>query len=191
MSVKQKDINAKYVAGGNMNNTYFNFSNSVPGYSYMNTLIRRLKKEMADNNICKETLENLTHLSTRTSREKLIGLEKKLEAGNRTEDIDFAQDVKEAFYRKIKKTENYASAQEIYAYLLSEVCSRFVDHVYPCIIEGKSKSEVNFLIAKFVFEPIQCMLGENILKIFRTDIEGMLYFLTDNCHIKWSKDVDL
>ena len=133
----------------------------------------------------------MTHLSTRTSREKLIGLEKKLEAGNRIEDIDFAQDVKEAFYRKIKRTENYASAQEIYAYLLSEVCSRFVDHVYPCIIEGKSKSEVNFLIAKFVFEPIQCMLGENILKIFRTDIEGMLYFLTDNCHIKWSKDVNL
>lgn len=191
MSVKQKDIDAKNVAGENMYNTYFNFNTSIPGSSYMNTLIQRLKKEMADNNICKETLENLTHLSTRTSREKLIGLEKKLEAGNRIEDIDFAQDVKEAFYRKIKRTENYASAQEIYAYLLSEVCSRFVDHVYPCIIEGKSKSEVNFLIAKFVFEPIQCMLGENILKIFRTDIEGMLYFLTDNCHIKWSKDVNL
>lgn len=189
MGVTQKHIDGKYVAGRDIKN--FNFGNSIPGSSYMDTLIQRLKGEMENNDICKETLENLTHLSTRIRQEKLIGLRKKLEAGNRLEYLDYAQDVKEAFFRKIKKTENYASAQEIYALLLSEVYSRFMDHVYSSIIESKSNDEVNLLIAKFVIEPIQSMLGENILKIFRIDIEGMLYFLTDNCHIKWSKDVNL
>jgi hypothetical protein len=44
---------------------------------------------------------------------------------------------------------------------------------------GKIKDEIiNVLLQK---------LGENILEIYADSISGMLFFLTGNCHIKWSK----
>ena len=62
---------------------------------------------------------------------------------------------------------------------------------------GQDKS--NSLIIKFnmyvwftilriddkVIKPAIFVLGENVLKLLKEDINGMIYFLTGNCHIKW------
>lgn len=186
--VFQENIEADEVAGRDIikNTTNYNFNNLVPGSEYMARLIEKLKIEKQSNTIFQEKLNELIHYSTHVDREELIGLKKKLEAGNRSHELFFAQDTKERIFQKIKKNEHYESAQEIYAYILSEIYSRFYNHIYPAIVNGKSIDEVNQLVGKYIIEPIQNILGENILRIMRDDINGMLYFLTDNCHIKWN-----
>lgn len=184
--ISLSDIKAENVAGRDIidqsSSTYIIESRKP---SYMESLILRLKEEQENNRTCQEKLEDLTHYATRVEREELIGLENKLKAGHREEMLPFARATKEGILKKIKKYEHFESAQEIYACILSEIYSNFVLHVYPAIKAGKPESEVNLIIDKLVIKPVQDILGENILRILKADINGMIFFLTDNCHLKW------
>ena len=92
--------------------------------------------------------------------------------------------LKERITKKIKLNENSESAQEIYAYLLSQICSDFHLHIYP-LLKTHTISQINLLIDEKVIKPAVFILGENVLKLLKEDINGMIYFLTGNCHIKW------
>ncbi len=45
----------------------------------------------------------------------------------------FRMQTKERITKKIKLNENSEAAQEIYAYLLSQICSDFHLHIYPLL----------------------------------------------------------
>ena len=45
--------------------------------------------------------------------------------------------------------------------------------------------ENHALIAQAVLHRVRRLLGENPLRLFAEEINGMLYFLTGNCHIRW------
>lgn len=155
-----------------------------PATDYMIELIKRFKAESNSDEKINKIVENLNHYSTNLDEETVYDLEYKLNAGNRGFEFNRAVLLKERITKKIKLNENSESAQEIYAYLLSQICSDFHLHIYP-LLKTHTISQINLLIDEKVIKPAVFILGENVLKLLKEDINGMIYFLTGNCHIKW------
>ena len=155
-----------------------------PATDYMIELIKRFKAESDSDEKINKIVENLNHYSTNLDEETVYDLEYKLNAGNRGFEYNRAVLLKERITKKIKLNENSEAAQEIYAYLLSQICSDFHLHIYP-LLKTHTISQINLLIDEKVIKPAVFILGENVLKLLKEDINGMIYFLTGNCHIKW------
>lgn len=151
----------------------------------MANLIAKLKKEREEDVRFHEIIKELQHYCTAVENEEIQGLEPKLEAGGRKDFVDFALRMKESFTKKLAKFEVYKSAQEIFVVLLAEIYTRFTNHVYPKILEQSDVTVVNELIQTKVIDPVVEMLEENELLIYADEINGMIYFLTGNCYIKW------
>lgn len=153
--------------------------------SYMERLIEKFKEEKKGDVEFNDVIEKLQHYQTKIRDEPVKGLEQKLVVGNQEDRVQYAIRYKEQFAMNLTKNQLYQSAQEICTYILAEVCTRFNSHVYPAIKNGSTTLVINELIQKQVIDPVQELLGENVLELYADDVNGMIYFLTGNCHIKW------
>jgi hypothetical protein len=134
-----------------------------------------------------EIIKVLLHYSERET-EDFRGLEGKLKDASREEDyIEYAKQQKELFAKRLIKRDLSPSAQKIFAYILGKVKTRFVHDVIPKIKSGCSEAEVEKSILVNVIEPIYEELEENVLDVSMDEMIGMLFFLTGNCHISWTK----
>jgi hypothetical protein len=158
-----------------------------PAKAFIARLTEQYRKEKENNVRFRETVERLQHYQTQADGGLVLTLEEKLQQGGREDLIRFALATKEMFTKKLVKYSLYESAQEIQAFLLAEVYSRFHEFVYQDVCDKKPADVVNARIRVQIIEPLLGMLGENILKHYAEDINGMLYFLTGNCHIKWTQ----
>ena len=151
----------------------------------MRHLIEKLKRERLNDSKFDETLSILKRYTTFAEGETIDGLEFKLLAAKRDDLLGFATLAKEIFHKKVMENQFSEAGQEILAYLLAEIFTRFHLHVRPAIHNGESPQRINELVQKLVIDPVQAILGENPLRLYSVEINGMLYFLTGNCHIKW------
>jgi len=159
---------------------------SGPKSEYMKTLQAKFKAEQGQNTQLKGFIDDLDYYYNKR-QEDVIGLEEKLKEGNREELIYFATDFKDRFHRKLYQYQFSDAAQNILLHLLAEVQSRFINEVYPLICKNEEPGIVNATITERLIEPIKEQLDENLLGITVQHINGMLYFLTGNCHLKWTK----
>lgn len=153
--------------------------------SYMKVLLEKFKAEESKNTKLKGFIDDLDYYYNRR-QDDVIGLEEKLKEGKREELISFALDFKDRFHRKLFQYQFSESGQKILLHLLAEVQSRFINEVYPLICAGEEFTLVNSAITERVIEPVKAELDENLLGITAQHINGMLYFLTGNCHLKWT-----
>jgi hypothetical protein len=172
-------------AGRDINN--YNFGNNSSRLSQMTRLIEKFKTEKANNPQLSVFINELEHFTNRIGNENVIGLEEKLKAGNRENIIEFALRNKELYSRKLLKFQFSEAAQQINVYLLGLAEVYFTNYVYPKICNDESESAVNTVLIEQVINPLINELDENVLDFSPTEINGMIYFLTGNCHIKWSK----
>jgi len=157
---------------------------SLGGKTQLETLYEKLEQEkLSSSGLC-EMVEELLHFKRYAVNTEVIGLEKKLENGNRLKYLNFAERTKEKFSMKLLKNEHSETAQHIYAFLLAKVYSRFETNIYPRLGEGHPEEYINQLIDEFIIKPIEDLLGENLLHIYEDEINGMIYFLMGNCHIQ-------
>lgn len=152
----------------------------------MGRLVQKFKKERENDAQFHETLEILKHFARPLPGEDLSGLEAKLRASGREGLLDFAQQAKELFTKKLVEHQFSEAAQEIHAYLLAEIWTRFHTEVRPAIQQHADPTVVNTLVRERIIQPAQTLLDENVLHLFSAEINGMLYYLTGNCHIKWT-----
>lgn len=152
----------------------------------MGRLVEKFKRERMEDAGFHETLDILKHFGRPLSGETVAGLEAKLRASGREGLLLFAQQTKELFTKKLIEHQFSEAAQEIHGYLLAEVYTRFHMGVLPAIQQGLSAEAVDALVKARVIDPVQALLDENVLRLFSTEITGMLYYLTGNCHIKWT-----
>ena len=186
--VKQTDNQAEGDIVGRDKTTYatsLNFSNSQARVSYMAQLLDKFKTECQNNSQLREFIKEFDYYNAKVEGD-VLGLEQKLNDGNRDFLIPFALRAKEKFYKKALQFQFSESAQIINIYLLGKVESNFFNHIAPRIREGHPVHEVSSLIQELVIKPVLQELEENLLHFTETDINGMLYFLTGNCHIKWT-----
>lgn len=174
------------VAARDINKNYFYGRVSTGGQSQLEKLYERLEKERERSPIFNDVIEELLHYKNNASNTEIIGLEAKLINGNRQSYLEFAEKVKEKFTRKLVKNEYSETAQLIFAFLLAKVYSNFETFISPQLNQGHPEEYINNLVISQIINPIEEILGDNLLRIYTDDINGMIYFLTGNCHIKWN-----
>jgi hypothetical protein len=163
-------------------------SNTYERSIYLDDLYEKFQKEKETNQELREICEELDYFNSQIENEELMGLENKLTAGNKPKAIiDYAKSVKEKFHKKLIKTSQYSAvAQDINVYILSKVRRSFMTEVYTLISNGESEAKINTLITERIINPVKTELGVNLFKYDEDDIMGMIFFLTGNCHLKWT-----
>jgi len=187
--VTQTDnVAGRDIAGRDVNKTYsptYSFGESQARVKYMSELLRKFKEDCDRKSQLRDFIDEFDYFNTQLEGD-IVGLEKKLKDGNRDGFIEFALRTKETFFKKLLKYQFSESAQRIHIYLLASLESRFQNQIAPKIREHHPAEEINILIEEALVKPLLLELDENLLHITETDINGMLYFLTGNCHIKWT-----
>jgi ABC-3C protein len=175
-------------AGGDIDKSQrsYTFQKTQESISYMSRLLKKFEHERANNITLNGYVEQLEHYHSRLEGD-VLGLEQKLKDGNAEDFIDFALKAKESFYKRLTKYQLYESAQEINVHLLALVISYFELQIAPRIRAGCDAQELGVLINQFILQPLLEQLEENTLGFTAVDINGMLFFLTGNCHLTWKK----
>ena len=163
-----------------------NFGRSQSNITAMQALLAKFKEERKNNPQLDEFIEELDYYNKPLETD-VIGLEQKLIDGNRESFINYATRVKEVYHKKLYKFQFSEVAQRINYHLLALVESYFTTYIYPRICESEDPNVINALIVDTIINPLLDQLDENPLGFSANEINGMMYFLTGNCHIKWSK----
>lgn len=172
-------------AGRDVHKPNYVFQRSDIAISYMSELLRRFAEEQQNNLKLNGLIDDLDYYNSPLTGD-VLGLEQKLTHGNRESFIDYALRAKERFHKKLVKYQFFESAQKINVHLLALVQSYFEYHIAPKIHSAASAEEISTLVQELVINPLLGQLEENTLGFTALDINGMLYFLTGNCHIKWT-----
>lgn len=149
-------------------------------------LYERFEQERKTNKQFNDVLEEFEAFQRQKSNETVIGLEAKLKAANKPDElIEMATELKERYAKKLTKYQLFESAQRINVYLLGYARTQFVTNVYPAIKNNCSEDKVNLLMQQYVINPMQDLLKGDTYGFTPEDIHGILYYLTGNCYIKW------
>lgn len=149
-------------------------------------LYKRFEEERKNNILFDKVLDEFETFQRQKSDERVIGLEAKLKAGGKTDElIELATELKEIYAKKLELNKFFESAQRINVYLLGYARAQFVTYVYPAIKNKISDEKVNALMDQYVIKPMLAMLEGDTYGFTPQDIHGILYFLTGNCYIKW------
>ncbi len=87
--------------------------------------------------------------------------------------------------KRIVRFQTSQTAQEIFAYTLGELHSRFKHHVRPLIAKGASREVIDAAVYGEVLHPVVSSAEPSDLGMNPTMVEAFLYFLAGNCHIRW------
>jgi hypothetical protein len=156
----------------------------------MKDLIEAYRQEQKTNPYFNEIIEELDFYLNPVKSEdrKIIGLEKKLRDGQFDDHyIETAMEMKDIFWRKVEHYRFSKVAQQIFLYIMADVFTKFNLKIYPLIRSDMAPEIIMSKIHDEIIQVLNQKLGENILDIFDDSILGIIYFLTGNCHIKWSK----
>jgi hypothetical protein len=186
----QKDIdisgsNSKVIAGDDNSisehhhHTYFR-------QTKLSKLFDRLSIEFSNNTTVSKIHDDLKRYQTQRDT---IGLKQKLIDGKVQFLYDDAVWLKQEYAKKLTKFALYGPAQEIHAFLLSIVIEKFRNNVYPMILDGATNTEIMKYISENIVNQVLAIISEegcnDIMGLCSADIEGMVYYLTGVCHIKW------
>lgn len=176
---------SKVIAGddNSTNKHYHNYTKQTK----LSNLFDRLNQEYNADNRIDEINDDLNrYLLERDA----IGLEQKLIDGNMAHLYEDAMWLKEEYSKKLTKYVFFEPAQHIHAYLLAIVIEKFRNLIYPLLREGKSEAEVMKAVSENINAPLLNIIREegcnDIMGLSATDIDGMVFFLTGRCHIKWN-----
>lgn len=149
----------------------------------LDLLSEAFKTEVKNNSKCNSIINELQHYKTKTH--EVRGLEEKLADAGFSCILEEGEELKELVAKIIVEYQNYRSAQKIITYLLSDIESIFNARVKPKLASAASEAEVKEILREQIQNEIQDKLGENVLEIFNRQINGMVFFLTGNCHLEW------
>ncbi len=184
-TINQKGAKAggSIVAGDQTNNHYYPPTAKA---SVVEQLMAKLHKEMEDNTPAAAMIDELCHYHQHKAHDGVVGLEAKLEKGQRAHEIDGALDQKEQFAKILEKWSMYASAQEIFAHLLARAEVEYRSHVLPQL-DTLTEVQVNAAITTRIVEPIVADCGNTVFKLNHGTAMGMFYWLAEQCFVRWHK----
>lgn len=165
-----------------------NISSNYERSTYLHDLYEKFQKEIEADPGLKEICKELDYFTSQVENDQMIGLERKLEAGAKPAMvIQYAKHTKEKFHKKLMLTSQYSVvAQDINVYILSKIHRGFMMEIYSLICSNEHESKIQAVIAERIINPLKIELGLNLFKYDEDDIMGMIFFLTGNCHIKWT-----
>lgn len=131
-------------------------------------------------------IEEIQHYLNKATNGDIRPLAQKLTESNRADIIHDCELMKERATKLILKYQTSYTAQKLLSYILAELYGRFTAEVRPTIQAGADRAAVDSQFSQIVGQTLSD-LEENVLGLIRTDLMGLMYFLTGNCHIRWDK----
>ena len=92
--------------------------------------------------------------------------------------------MKEMFVRIMTKYSYFYSAQMILAHLLAIAEDEFKSHIEPGL-GSLTQQEIDTLIGDKIIKPIVDKAGSCPLQITRAVANGLVYWLAEQCYIRW------
>jgi len=151
---------------------------AAPPTGVVEKLILKLQSEIKLNVQVQHTIDALANFHMRRSLDGIDGLEAKLTAGHREAEILDALDKKEQFAKLLQRWSLYASAQEIFVYLLAKAEYEFTHFVHPKI-QALPATEINQLIHDRIVQATINECGVDVFILNHGTAMGMLYWLAE------------
>lgn len=153
-------------------------------YLGVNRHIRKLLKEIVETSPGANGAFSVDDYSSKFEGDRRDLLQKLIDAG-REHEYEYANNAQNEFARRFAKTGLFTAAREDHDILLSDVESRFITHVYhPIICKGGSDEEIRAALQQHVVDSLaEKQLGGT--KFSSKAVLSALYFLTEQCHLKW------
>jgi hypothetical protein len=151
-------------------------------------LFNRMKVEAKDDQTLCDYISELEVFTRTVANEQVVGLDSKLTAAGRADQIDMALAMKEMVFSQLRQNVFSPTFQQIYATLLGKVFEEFETWVKPAILAGAARQDVDALVNGKVIRPIMSEVEQcgDYHGVATQTIRGMVYFLTGNCHIRWN-----
>lgn len=140
-----------------------------------------INKAQADHDPLVEGYEEKSQTDRRDLLEKLIDAE-------REHEYSFANNAQNRFARRYTKTGLLAAAKDDHDRFLSEIQTRFITQIYhPLICKYADDSEITEALQNQVIGPLTNKLVGGTKFDAATVLNG-LYYLTEQCHIRWDPE---
>jgi hypothetical protein len=152
--------------------------------SVIEKLLSKLQHEVDQNIQYNETIVRLQRYHGGIIHDDIMGLVAKLNHSGRASQIDLALEQKEEFAKLLETWSLYQSAQEIFVYLLARAEHVFNTEVMPEIGIG-TVGDINRQINRCIVDPIVDECAVSVLQIDHVSAMGMLYWLAEQCFIRW------
>jgi hypothetical protein len=181
--IKDNDIDGDL----NIGSTVIKFPpyNISVGAECLKKLIYEHEKLKEESPIYLYVLEELQSKITDSESRQVIGLENKLIKANKAMFLDEALISSQKASKMILRFQNIKSYQIIFNHVLSLIITRFRAHVVPLIKNGVDDLTIKTMINTVIVEPLNQEVSLAGGYITSDLIEGMLYFLTEKCHVEW------
>lgn len=158
-------------------------TNILPAPTQMDLLSQKYVEEKSKQQVTYVIIDELTHYSNK--KYDIRDLTEKLEDAGFGYLIEVGEELKEEVSKLIIRNQHYKSAQKIITYLLAEVESIFNANIKSKLLDVREETALKLLFRTYLEKEIQVHLGDNVLEIFNRQVNGMVYFLTGNCHLEW------
>lgn len=149
-------------------------------------LIAKLKAEVEADQKINSTVEGLRRFQTQRSHDGIRGLEAKLKHANRANEIADALEKKEIFAKLLEEWSLYASAQEIFVYLLAKAHHNF-DRLVIKHIDALDEAAVDEITTAKIIEPLIDECRAEFFHLDHASAMGLIYWLAEQCFIRWHK----
>lgn len=124
--------------------------------------------------------------TTKSERDRRDLLQKLIDA-DREAEYDYANDAQNKFARGYAKTGLFTAAKNDHDALLAEIETRFVTHVFhPHICKDANEDTVRQALQDHVLDPLTAK-NFGATRFAASAVLSGLYFLTEQCHIRWDK----
>lgn len=172
------------LAGRDIN---YNTTNQFSGEkrTQIGLLYERLKQEVSEKEGMQEFVDDLQHYMGRAAVNIDRSLSQKLMDTQRNDLIQVAEELKERAAKKIMRFQSSPASQDIFAYVLSELHTKYLSHVRPLIAAGKDRAEVDSAMETYVVNPIAESMEPSPLGLTPSLIFALMFYLAGNCHIQW------
>jgi hypothetical protein len=162
--------------------------NNFTPLTSLESAIEQVKKTWQQDEKIIDIIEDLADYITPNPDRDVIGLEKKLENGERSDLYKRANRLKSKFARRVAKNQMSITEQHVYIQVLSAINTAWYHGIHPKIIAGLPAQEIDQLIHEEVIQPIHRAIVRYDCSITTETVSGMLYFLTGKCHLIWEAE---
>jgi ABC-3C protein len=167
-------------------NNYLSGESAPRAAGIVEQLLQRLNNELKNDQKVQNTIEKLQRYYNNKPYDGIVGLEAKLmHVGREASYID-AIEMKEMFVKLLDQWSFYASAQQIFVHLLARTERHFNDIILPQI-PTLAVAEVNSLVNSLIVEPTVQECGASVFEIDHNTALGMVYWLAEQCFVRWHK----
>ena len=77
------------------------------------------------------------------------------------------------------------AAQDIFAYVLGELHTKYLMHVRPLVAAGNDRTTVDAAMELHVINPVATSMEPSALGLTPKLILSLLFYLAGNCHVQW------